>query len=346
MAYFRLWNDDKGQYREEFYYTHLNHKEQSVYEEILTAILNLERKAQLKVNISAKRLSDIYFSVLWDNPHICYVSPDSANIGTGALSCYIQFDYLFPPKQCRSMQNEFQDKVEQIVQNLDLEGLPDLEKELFVHDYMAANLSYDSDALGRGTSAYMAHSVYGAVMNKKAVCQGIAAMFKVLADLAGLKCIFVPGTLIGTATEGRHQPHAWNIICVEGCYAHLDVTNDLYAERQKRHYRYFNFSDSWAKKSYVWEMRGYPACESMQYYYYVYFHLSVDSVEELKTYIRRRKDKKFLEICFGEHFALPHENAAEYIGQLITQELARYFGSIQVEYEWIAEARIAYIQWT
>lgn len=214
---------------------------------------------------------------------------------TSAISKSVQFDYLFPEKQCKSTQNEFQNIVEQIVQKLDLDGLPDFEKELFLHDYMVENLSYDYEELQKGNGR----------KKNPAAC-----------------------------------PHAWDLVCVEGKYVHLDVTNDLNTENRKNQYSKFNFNDEQARKAYSWEDRGYPKCESMQYYYYECLNLTVHSIEELKTYVRHRKDKHSFEICLEKEFPLPDKNAGDFISQSIVQELSKYVQNIKVEFEWIPDVRL------
>lgn len=345
MAYFRLWTGYGELYKNEFYYMHLDRKEQNLYEEILAAVLKLETTVKVSANIAAERLSYIYCCVLWDNPHICYVSSYSAVIGTGTLSKSLRFDYLFPLCQCKSMQNEFQEKVEQIVQRLDLDGLPDFEKELFLHDYMVENLSYDYEALQKEKrdGKNLAYSVYGAVWHKKAVCQGIAAMFKILADISGIQSILISGGLTGGISHQTTEPHLWNLVCIEGKYAHLDVTNDLDTKNRKRGYSKFNFTDKQAIKTYSWEDRGYPKCESKQYYYYEYLKMTVHSVEELRTFVRRRKEKRDFQICFGEGFLESEEKILDYAGQIVLQEFAKYLNNVKIKFEWVPEARIMHV---
>lgn len=345
MAYFKLWKESSDAYKREFYYTHLKSNEQCLYEMILTAILGLHEAVKINTQTSEERLSYIYLCVLWDNPHICYVSCNDVMVKRGLTAKELCFKYLFPVKACRKIQEDFQNRLEQIMEEIDLEGLEELEKELFIHDYMAANLEYDFASLQRaGTKEWdFAHSVYGAVVNKRAVCQGISAMFKVLGDMAEISSILISGTISGNeegAAVAAPGPHAWNLVCIDGIYVHLDVTNDLNLVNGKRIYSKFNFDDKHAHRNYLWKDRAYPKCESMQYFYYEYYHLTVHSEKELQTYIRRRKEKRSFDICFGEEFSLPSENPHNYAGQLVLQELTKYFGNVRLEFQWISEVRI------
>lgn len=345
MAYFKLWNESSDAYKREFYYTHLKSNEQCMYETILTAILGLRETVKINTQASAERLSYIYLCVLWDNPHICYVSCNNVMVKKGLTAKELQFKYLFPVKACRKIQEDFQNKLEQIMEEIDLEGFEEIEKELFIHDYMTANLEYDFAVLQRTRTKEwdLAHSVYGAVVNKRAVCQGISAMFKVLADMAGISSILISGTISGN--EGGDAiaplgPHAWNLVCIDGTYVHLDVTNDLNQVYGKKMYFKFNFDDEHARRNYSWEDRAYPKCESMKYFYYEYYHLTVHSEKELQTYIRRKKEKRSFEFCLGEEFLFPEETPYNYVGQLVLQELTKYFVNVRLEFQWFPDARI------
>ncbi len=345
MAYFRLWNESSDAYKREFYYTHLNSNEQRLYETILTEILALHQTVKINAQISAERLSHICLCVLWDNPHICYVSCNDVMIKRGLTFKELCFKYLFPIKECKKIQENFQNRLEQIMEKINPDGLEEFEKELFIHDYMTASLEYDYASLQRrGTKEWdLAHSVYGAVINGRAVCQGISAMFKVLADMAGISSILISGTISDNdegAAVTAPGPHAWNLVCIDGAYVHLDVTNDLNLENGKRIYSKFNFDDKRARRNYSWEDRGYPKCESMGYFYYEYYHMTVRTEKELQTYIRRRKEKPAFDICFDDEFPLPSENPHNYAAQLVVQELTKYSGNIHLDFQWLPDAKI------
>lgn len=345
MAYFRLWDEKGGKpWRREFYYSRLSSQEQALYEQIMEAILQLKDAVMLPVGISTQRLSELYFCVIWDNPHICFVSSSDVTVMAGVQK-KLRLNYLFPRETCRRIQRDFQSRVERIVEELDLEGLSDFEKELFLHDYMTEHLVYDFASAGkREGKAVFSHSAYGAVMYGRAVCQGISAMFKILADIAGIPTIMISGRLASGSKQAESGPHAWNLVCIDGSYAHLDVTNDLDKGIGRGLYLRFNFNDRQAGKSYFWEDRGYPKCETMRFYYYEYRKLTVHSEEEFEVFIRRRKEERVFQIRFGENFFLPEEDTSRYISRRIVQELVKYSGNAKIELKWIPEARLAHIR--
>lgn len=107
----------------------------------------------------------------------------------------------------------------------------DLEKELFVHDWFADNVEYTFDGYASEESEY---GVYGAIVERKAVCMGISKAVSMILNRLGVDC----GTY--SCNEDRHM---WNIVRLDGeCY-HLDVTWDMRDSHGHTVYDYFNLSD-------------------------------------------------------------------------------------------------------
>ena len=55
-----------------------------------------------------------------------------------------------------------------------------------IHDYLVNNISYDEDYKSIGT-----YSIYGALVDKRCVCEGYTRAFKYLADMAGINCVLI-----------------------------------------------------------------------------------------------------------------------------------------------------------
>lgn len=109
-------------------------------------------------------------------------------------------------------------EAEQIQQN----GMSDLEKVVVAHGWIAANCIYDpyvgfgktDGGFGPDPAVYTA---YGVFANRKAVCQGYALALKVLLDRAGIDCVFV---------DSAPLDHAWNLVRLNGDWYHIDTTWD------------------------------------------------------------------------------------------------------------------------
>lgn len=87
-----------------------------------------------------------------------------------------------------------------------------------VHDYLVENIEYDVDA---GKNVY---NVYGALVNKKAVCEGYARAYKLILDDLGIPCIIACG--VAENSSGDIESHAWNYVQIDGNWYAVDVTWD------------------------------------------------------------------------------------------------------------------------
>ena len=97
------------------------------------------------------------------------------------------------------------------------EGLSDLDKVTFFHDYLSAYLTYDYDGYTRekagGTTAV--RDVFHTLTGRIAVCDGYSRTFYALCGASGVPVRYV--------TTGKH---AWNEVCLDGVWKKIDVTWD------------------------------------------------------------------------------------------------------------------------
>ena len=88
-----------------------------------------------------------------------------------------------------------------------------------IHDYLIDNLEYDATV-----SRDNIYNIYGALVNKKTVCEGYARSFKSMMDEIGVPCIIACG--IGVNSAGQSENHAWNYVKLDGQWYAIDVTWD------------------------------------------------------------------------------------------------------------------------
>jgi len=109
-------------------------------------------------------------------------------------------------------------------------SLNDVEKALLIHDRLALSCSY---GYPQGYEKNVAHSTYGAIVLKKAVCQGYANAYQYLLDLVGIKSDYV---------SSKYLNHGWNIVYINNIPYHVDVTWDDasgYTEEGKVYHKNF-----------------------------------------------------------------------------------------------------------
>lgn len=100
------------------------------------------------------------------------------------------------------------------------EGMSDYDKLKIIHDGFI-NWGDYGDMTGAD-----AGNIRGALINKRAVCEGFARAGLFLCQKAGLKCIYVEGQLLTSTTNNTWGNHAWNFVQVNGKWYLMDLTTD------------------------------------------------------------------------------------------------------------------------
>lgn len=112
----------------------------------------------------------------------------------------------------------------------------EIDKEFAIHDFLAKSIRYTDERKD-------SHSIVGPLLYGKGVCDGISKTAKVLFSECGIECHLVNGTGINSQ-NGKPEPHAWNIVRINGNYYHLDITYDNSFSENGIMYDFFNLSDA------------------------------------------------------------------------------------------------------
>ena len=115
---------------------------------------------------------------------------------------------------------EIADKAISVINQVIKAGMTPAEKAAAIHDYMLVNTAYDYENYLAGSIPSDSYHPYGALILKKAVCNGYAEVFKLFMDVLEISCEFVSGTARGGGS------HAWNALQIDGQWYFVDVTWD------------------------------------------------------------------------------------------------------------------------
>ncbi len=140
-------------------------------------------------------------------------------------------------------------------------GMSTYEKVRLVHDYIISNTEYKNRDDERD------HNVLGPLLDGYAVCEGYAKAFDLFMYAMDIDCILVTG-------EAR-EPHAWNIVWIDGIPYHVDLTWDdpvrtPGADTEWINYEYFLLPEAYITKTHSFEVTDYPYCKDNYYTYYMY----------------------------------------------------------------------------
>ena len=137
-----------------------------------------------------------------------------------------------------SQEGEITDEVRRRINSFGFDdSTPDYEKVSKIYDYIYNNVAYDR-VHKNNPHYHLKNTAYGALIYKRAVCQGYAAaMYRLLRE-AGVGCRVITGMAGGEGLAPEY--HAWNIICIDGKWYNCDVTWDI----QNGSHEYFLKSDA------------------------------------------------------------------------------------------------------
>ena len=191
--------------------------------------------------------------------------------------------YLFFNKsrdEIDKAKEEFNETVEEIVSNAP-KNASDFEVEKYVYDYLVDNCEYDYTAAESEEMIANENDAYGALVDRKAVCEGYARAFQLLCNRLGLDCVNITG-------ESDGNGHQWNSVKVENSWYYVDVTwGDSDGEAEYVEYDYFNLTTEQLEKTHEIDITfnelsdgeynekcSYnvfvPECTSEEYNYYAY----------------------------------------------------------------------------
>ncbi len=145
-----------------------------------------------------------------------YVHPFNSfsNINTSLLpeedKVRVTVSYKYSDEKIKSI-NE---KVDEVLDSLKLDGLSSKEKIEKVHDFIIDNTKYDND-LVNDESKYDSTSAYGSLIEGYGVCSGYSDAMAIFLDR-----LDIPNLKISS------DNHIWNLVSLDGEWLHLDLTWD------------------------------------------------------------------------------------------------------------------------
>ena len=257
---------------EPYYYNQLNKQQQNAYYAMKAGLQSLAPSFSVP-RLDGKELTDLYFMLRMDCPEIFYTVdfkyrfyPDSPNVE-------LIPEYLFDKNKIRDHQKALKSRVEKLARPA--ANLSELEKVLYIHDFICQNVRYD-----KLKKAY-SHEIIGPLSQGVGVCEGIAKSVKALCDALGIWCIIA--LCDNNPEKGIKYRHTWNIIRINGKYYHLDATFDNSLGKPDRiRYDYMMLCDKQIFRDHepvIWKI---PTCEDGDHFYYREKKLSFTKMEEVR----------------------------------------------------------------
>ena len=282
-----------------YYYNKLNDGQKKIYESIANAVKNFQSEFPIRDYVAdnkenfAQEVSIAIAAFINDHPEVFYIESQYSTYTLSGFNGdigYIKLNYT------ESTLEDVNSKIEIIKQKIQeyitgTENLSDYEKELYIHDKLAQNVTYSNlEDLPR---AY--HTAEGPFLENIGVCDGFTKTLQILYDQLGIDSIIVLGVL-------DDNPHAWNLVNIEDNWYHVDLTSSrsIVEETGIITHAYFNLSDERMKKIATFDNPELlPKADSLDYNYYIYNDYVVYSTDDMSGKLNEIyqdfKDKNYIE---------------------------------------------------
>jgi hypothetical protein len=127
----------------------------------------------------------------------------------------VEFEYNFSPEEMTRMNIASEKRAAEIMSGI-TGDMSEYEIIKYLHDTILQN------CVSNTTDPYTA-TIYGALVNGAALCEGYSKAFAYLCNLAGIE----NAILVGSTVDGeKYTPHMWNIVKYGGNWYHIDLTWD------------------------------------------------------------------------------------------------------------------------
>lgn len=210
-------------------------------EEITDKIVEAGTSGRKEVDISQYNLDEdkvlpIYSNFLSKTPYLFTVNhsyysyyKDNRNKVTKIKIPYNSYT----DEQVNKMKTELDSAVDKAIKQTST-AKTDLEKAAALYDYLVLNTTYNYKALTMSSVFESAYSPYGALVQKNAVCAGIASAYKLLLNKVGIPCDVVTSIA---------QNHEWDAVKIGNNYYNADPTFDI--SKGYAYHDYFLKSDNY-----------------------------------------------------------------------------------------------------
>ncbi len=268
-----------------YFIQRLSDEQRQICAGIYKSIAAFETEIALPEPIDEKTLSEMMWLISYDCPELFqisgdytyYVRPSDPN---RVLS--IKPSYVMTPESYGDALQKITDILNGWLE--DAHGMNDYQTEKLLYERLMQTCVYQEEGPHTGT-------VYGALVNGRARCEGYAKVMCMALRMADIECLILTGEATTTASneEPRVEKHAWNMANIDGSFCQIDATwddmDDAFAHTTC--YAYFNLTDEEMYKSRTldevylrWDL---PACTNDAYSYHAQADTRIRAREDIKT---------------------------------------------------------------
>lgn len=263
-----------------YYFSSYTDEEQTLYIELLDAILNFKNDVLLTTT-NSNMIDGVFQGVLSDHPEIFYLNGYTYKHTKGSDSLLFSATYTMGREEIEEMNRQLEAQAAEYLKDIPQNDEFAIVK--YLYDMIIVNTTYTLDAKDN-------QNIQSVLLYGSSVCNGYAKTMKYLLDKAGVESVIA----YGTVEDGSR--HAWNIVKIDNEWYHVDATwgdsvfqsiNDDGTEQKFINYDYLCATTADILKTHTIDTDvQMPLCTSIKNNYYnragAYFtDVNIDQLNEL-----------------------------------------------------------------
>lgn len=230
-------NYENNNVGKKYYYKQLDDIGKSMYNDIEDNIYKfVDGYSKMEFNVkdssAGRNFQAVWDAISLDRPDLFWIDTQKISLVTTTTTFFgnTKYKYTIEPKEGGSYFVDYFNTsndvrvarvlVEKIADSI-LENVSGstADKVKHVHDKLVDRISYNQESDVNNSN------IYGALVQKKCVCEGYAEAFKYILDKLEIPCVIIYGT--GIDNKGDSEAHAWNYVKMDdGKWYAVDVTWD------------------------------------------------------------------------------------------------------------------------
>ena len=320
-----------------YYYEKLTDEQKKIYKTVALAIKNLDSSAKIKEynftddNTTMKDVKAAIKNLFLDHPEVFYVSNDYT-VSTIELlnSRRIEIDLKYLVKDKSDLNKkitEIKNVMDPIVK--DAKNMDKFNAELYIHDKICEMCTYYKYSNIEDVPEEC-HTVYGCLVKKQAVCDGLSKALQIMLDKVEIDNILVTGDL-------QNQAHAWIMVKLDDNWYHVDITSNKSVrdqnEKEEIIHSYFNITtESIKKTNSIDTEEQLPEANASEYNYYLktdkYINTTDNFTYKLKSILKNNKNASLVEFATDPRlstvpekmsYVLQDSNYSEYVNKALNR---------------------------
>ena len=293
-----------------FYYDRLSEPLRNAYDRALEAILAHKDTFQADVLSDPDVIKKVLRCITYDHPEIFWFSLNNTFRYTTEGSVTIR--YCISKEEADALNRKMKPEIDKYLEGI-TDTMSEYDKALYLYISLINCVDYDGIALikerknGGPESGEIDNlrNICGVFLSEKTVCEGYARAYQYLVQQCGIECAECTGvTKPDEETGDPGEPHAWNILKLDGDYYHLDATWDDRSntlQKEKRRdigYNYFCITTEEILRTRNIDVPvDVPECKATKCNYYYHNQLVLEScdLERVKAIVTSavRKGERF-----------------------------------------------------